>query len=117
MKNQFSNNQEKQHYLNKLLLEDCRKLADDAIKQLDFSMINYNAIEHSLEYYFNLVQHYAGIISFNFEKLNIDDKYFIEFSKWELTGTEITNYLNKLKLSAAIKVVDRIYYNAKDLVG
>lgn len=117
MKKQFSNNQEKQHYLNKLLLEDSRKLAADAIRLLNFSSLDYKAMEHTPEYYFYLVQLYAGIISFNFEKLNIDDKYYIEFSKWELTGVEITNYLNKLKLFAAYKVVDYIYYEFKDLLG
>lgn len=117
MKNQFTNDQEKQHYLNNLLLDDSRKLAADAIKLLNFSSLDYKAMEHTPEYYFYLVQLNAGIISFNFETLNIDNKYFIEFSKWELSGSEISNYLNKLKLFAAYKVVDYIYYEFKDLLG
>jgi hypothetical protein len=116
MKKQFSSDQEKQSYLNKLLLSNYVELADDAITLLNFPSIVYNPIEHTTEYFLYLVQYYAGIVSYNFKKINENEKYTIELQKWELANKDISYYLNTLILKAGEKIVNKIYYNSNDIL-
>ena len=116
MKNKFADTQEKHHFLNKLLLELYGELADDTIKLLNFPPITFNSIEHTPEYYINLVKHYVMKVSDNFDKLNESRKYTIELEKWELTNIDLSYYLNTLKLKAGAKIVNIIYYNSRDLL-
>jgi hypothetical protein len=108
--------QEKRDLLKKLTNENSVKLADKTLKYVDALNKKYAKYEFTTEFYSNLNLYISDIISRNFSKFNESDSYTNALVNYNLTSTDIENYLGRLKADAVIRIINKVYFEKKDFI-
>jgi hypothetical protein len=108
--------QEKRQLLKKLSDKNSVKLADKTLKYIDTINKKYAKYEFTTEFHSNLNLYITEIISRNFSKFNEIDSYTNKLLNYNLTPSDIENYLVKLKAEATIRIINKIYFERRDII-